>query len=57
MRSKKWIVCRTIWPYPEGYGVISKNKRIIIDTGLSKEEAQNVCDEMNKKQIRRKECQ
>lgn len=43
----RWEVIRTIWPYPEGWGVWQPSTRTIIDTGLPKEEAERICKEMN----------
>ena len=44
---RKWIVLRTIWPYPEGWGVCSRDRRTILETGLTKEQAQRICDRAN----------
>ena len=47
----KWKVIRTIWPYPEGWGVYKEDffggKRTVLDTGLTKEQAQEECDKLN----------
>lgn len=47
----KWKITRTIWPYPEGYGVIRHHlltgERVLLDTGLSHEEAEKSCKELN----------
>lgn len=43
-----WEVRKTIWPYKEGYGTYNPITRTIADTGLSREEAQLRCDELNK---------
>jgi hypothetical protein len=47
----KWKVIRTIWPYPEGYGVYRRNfwtgKKTILAFGLTKEAAQIECDNAN----------
>jgi hypothetical protein len=45
--APKWEVRRTIWPYPEGYGVYCPATSTILDTGLSKEQAQKIVDELN----------
>ena len=49
----RWKVVRTIWPYPEGYGVMKKNfwtgKTTILDTGLSYAEAKKSAAELNRK--------
>lgn len=47
----KWKVIRTIWPYPEGYGIYRDNvvtgNRVILETGLTKEDAQYRCNLQN----------
>lgn len=43
-----WEVRRCIWPYPEGYATYNAKKNTILDTGLDKELAQELCDMMNK---------
>jgi hypothetical protein len=49
----RWMLIRTIWPYKEGYGTYRKNRltgeRMVLDTGLTKEEAQYSADELNGK--------
>lgn len=47
----KWEVRRTIWPYRDGWGVYNPGTRTILDTGLTKERAQHICDEMNKEAL------
>lgn len=42
-----WEVRKTIWPFPEGYGTYNPGKRMILDTGLTKERAQQICDQLN----------
>lgn len=43
----KWEVRKLLFPYPEGYGTYHTGKRTLLDTGLSKEQAQQICDELN----------
>lgn len=47
----KWKVCRTGWPYREGYGTYRKNwltgNMTILDTGLTKEQAKAAINELN----------
>ena len=43
----KWEVRRTIWPYLDGWGVYNSYTRTIANTGLTKEQAQAECDELN----------
>ena len=50
-KATKWEVVRTIWPYEDGYGVLSVDRRVIVDTGLSKEEARSICDQMNMEDV------
>lgn len=49
----KWQVIRTIWPYSEGYGVYRENyltgNKTILETGLTKERAQEIADYENLK--------
>lgn len=45
--KKDWIVIKTIWPYPDGYGTYNKKTRTLLDSGLSKSEAQQACDQLN----------
>lgn len=42
-----WVVRATLWPFPEGYGTYLPSKNMILDTGLTKEHAQQICDELN----------
>jgi len=45
--GRQWIIARTIWPYPDGWGTYHPSTETIMDTGLSKEEAQKRCDALN----------
>lgn len=45
-----WEVRRTIWPYKDGYGVYDAGRQILLESGLSKEDAQRICDEENSKE-------
>jgi hypothetical protein len=56
-RRSKWMVIRTIWPYKDGYGTYCweltgllgfYRRRIILDTGLTLEEAQAAADKLNR---------
>lgn len=44
----RWVVRRTIWPYRDGYGTYCPRKRMVLDTGLTKEQAIAACRELNK---------
>lgn len=47
----KWKPIRTIWPYPEGWGVYNHKTHTVLETGLpSKERAQAICDLQNAKE-------
>jgi hypothetical protein len=47
----KWKAARTIWPYPDGWGTYRENhltgERTILDTGLSKDDAEKKAKELN----------
>ena len=49
----KWKVAKTIWPYKPGYGVYKQNRltgaRTILDTGLTKADAEAECKRLNNK--------
>ncbi len=47
-RGPEWQVRFCYWPYPEGYAVFNEWRHFALDTGLSKEHAQSICDRMNK---------
>ena len=51
---RKWKVAKTIWPYPEGYGTVfyQRGKMTIVDTGLTKEQAQKIVEEETEKEKR-----
>ncbi len=42
-----WTVRRCGFPYERGYATYLPYKRMILDTGLSKEHAQGLCDKLN----------
>jgi len=42
-----WEVRVCYFPYPEGYATFNRFKNTVLDTELSKEEAQRRCDVMN----------
>ena len=44
----KWQVRRTIWPFKDGYGTFNVFTGAVLDSGLTKEEAQLRADELNK---------
>ena len=44
----KWVVIRTIWPYDDGWGTHCPKCRMVLDTGLPKEEAKRRCLRLNK---------
>ena len=42
-----WEVRRTIWPYPDGWGVYNPTTHTILETGISQTQAQQICDRLN----------
>jgi hypothetical protein len=44
----RWVVRRTIWPYRDGWGTYCPRKNMVLDTGLSKERATELCKELNR---------
>lgn len=45
--GKQWETIRMIWPYKEGWGVWNPATRTVVETGIPKEQAQVICDQMN----------
>lgn len=45
-----WVVRPCGWPYPQGYATFNHYRRMVADTGLTKEHAQAICDSMNRRQ-------
>lgn len=43
-----WVVRRCYFPYPEGYATYNTFRKTVLDTGLSKIEAEKTCNELNK---------
>lgn len=43
----RWSVVRTGWPYEPGYGTYCKRRSMLLDTGLSREEARRLARELN----------
>lgn len=43
-----WIVKKCGFPYPEGYCTYNPKTRTLLDTGLTHEEAKEICKELNK---------
>lgn len=42
-----WVVRACRWPYPEGYATYNPFRHTMLDSGLTKERAQQICDGMN----------
>ena len=42
-----WVVRRCTWPYQEGYATFNKYKNTVLDTGITKQEAEEICKELN----------
>ncbi|MGH9747259.1 MAG: hypothetical protein ACRD59_14275 [Candidatus Acidiferrales bacterium] len=45
----KWDIRRTIWPYNPGWGTFCVRCKTVLDTGLTREEAERRRDELNSK--------
>ena len=45
--ADKWTVVRTIWPYPDGWGVFNETTRTLLDSGLSKQRAESIVASLN----------
>lgn len=43
----RWVVVRCGWPYPEGYCAHNPHRKTSIDHGLSREDAEESCKELN----------
>lgn len=43
-----WEVRKCYWPFPEGFATYHPASRTILDTGLSRDAAQDICDKLNK---------
>ncbi len=48
---EKWKVVRTIWPYKDGWGVHDPAKRVIVETGLPKWQAEEIAKQMNDNKV------
>ena len=46
-KPKYWVVKKYGFPYAHGYATYNWKKKMILDTGLSKEEAKAICRELN----------
>lgn len=42
-----WTVKRCRYPFPEGYATYNRKRNMILDTGLSLEQAKATCAELN----------
>lgn len=47
LRGDLWVVRKSIWPYSVGYATYLPRKKMVLDTGLSKEMAEMECLKMN----------
>lgn len=45
--GNKWIVVETKFPYDEGYGTYNKFLNTLLDSGLTKLDAEELCKELN----------
>lgn len=46
-KPKYWVVKKCGFPHAQGYATYNWKKKMILDTGLSKEEAKAICRELN----------
>ena len=46
-KPKYWVVKKCGFPYAQGYATYNWKKKMILDTGLTKEEAKAICRELN----------
>jgi hypothetical protein len=44
----RWTVRRCGWPYAEGFATYNRHRRMVLDTGLTREEAEAACNELNR---------
>lgn len=47
LQDDLWVVRRCEFPYPKGYATYLPSQRTVLDTGLTKKEAHEICDELN----------
>ncbi len=45
--KSKWEIRQTHWPYEDGWATYCPETHMALDTGLSKEEAERRCEELN----------
>lgn len=43
-----WVVRPCGWPYREGFATFNSFRNTVLDTGLTKDHAQRLCDQMNR---------
>lgn len=42
-----WEIRVCYWPHPRGYATYNPYRKTILDTGLSREQAKEICKELN----------
>ena len=47
--SPAWVVRRTIWPYKPGWGTFNRRTNTLLDSGLTKKRAEELCAILNKR--------
>ena len=47
LQHGRWIIRRSIWPYEDGWGTYHPRSMTVLDTGLTKVEAERRCDKLN----------
>ncbi len=45
-----WEARKCLWPYPEGYATYNVKTHTILDTGLTKEQAEKIAERLNKQE-------
>jgi hypothetical protein len=47
-KMSEWVVRKCNFPFPEGYATFNKKTKTILDTGLTKKHAKEICKELNR---------
>lgn len=42
-----WDIIRTIWPHADGWGTYCTKCKMVVDTGLTKKQAEESCRELS----------
>ncbi len=49
IKGDRWVVRACKWPYSDGYATYNPLKNMILDTGLTKDRAGEICRGLNSK--------